>query len=291
MDCPSGSVVWPLGQTFVTEGQSITYSCNIGFTMNTLAVNSITCQSDGTLSATLANQNIECFAMCNTIPTVTGATATVSGQTPVTPIDYNTQVDYTCSSEYSPSTVQSVYCGVTTIGQVDASSVACARKCSSVQTLTEGSVVWPSGQTFVTEGQSISYSCNNGFTMNTLAVNSITCQSDGTLSATLANQNIECFAVCNIIPTVTGATATVSGQTPVTPIDYNTQVDYTCSSEYSPSTVQSVYCGVVTAGQVDASSVACARKCLSVQSLTEGNVVWPVGQTFVTEGQSISYSR
>ena len=65
--------------------------------------------------------------------------------------------------------------------------------------------------------------------------------------------------MCNTIPTVTGATATVSGQTPVTPINYNTQVDYTCSSEYSPSTVQSVYCGVVTAGQVDASSVACAR--------------------------------
>ena len=65
--------------------------------------------------------------------------------------------------------------------------------------------------------------------------------------------------MCNTIPTITGATATVSGQTPVTPINYNTQVDYTCSSEYSPSTVQSVYCGVVTAGQVDASSVACAR--------------------------------
>ena len=65
--------------------------------------------------------------------------------------------------------------------------------------------------------------------------------------------------MCSIIPTVTGATATVSGQTPVTPINYNTQVDYTCSSDYSPSTVQSVYCGVVTAGQVDASSVACAR--------------------------------
>ena len=65
--------------------------------------------------------------------------------------------------------------------------------------------------------------------------------------------------VCNIIPTVTGATATINSQTPVPPINYNTQVDYTCSSEYSPSTVQSVYCGVVTAGQVDASSVACAR--------------------------------
>ena len=67
------------------------------------------------------------------------------------------------------------------------------------------------------------------------------------------------YKVCSSIPTLNGATATVSGQTPVTPINYNTQVDYTCSSEYSPSTVQSVYCGVVTAGQVDASSVACAR--------------------------------
>ena len=64
---------------------------------------------------------------CSTIPTVTGATATVNGQTPVTPIDYNTQVDYTCNSGYSPNTVQSVKCGVTTAGQVDVSGVACAR--------------------------------------------------------------------------------------------------------------------------------------------------------------------
>ena len=64
---------------------------------------------------------------CSTIPTVTGATAAVNGQTPVTPITYNTQVDYTCNSGYSPNTVQSVKCGVTTAGQVDVSGVACAR--------------------------------------------------------------------------------------------------------------------------------------------------------------------
>ena len=66
-------------------------------------------------------------------------------------------------------------------------------ECQSPEPLNNGNVIWPTtDEEYVTVGQSISYSCSSGFTMNPMAVNNINCQSDGTFSSTLASQNIKC---------------------------------------------------------------------------------------------------
>ena len=58
-----GSVNWPVnGLEQVLAGEHVTYSCDGGFTMAAEAVNRIDCNYDGTLSGTLASQNIRCNA-------------------------------------------------------------------------------------------------------------------------------------------------------------------------------------------------------------------------------------
>ena len=60
--------------------------------------------------------------------------------------------------------------------------------------LNDGSVDWQiAGLEWVLDGESISYSCNNGFTMDAGADNQIDCQSDGTFSGTLSSKNIQCI--------------------------------------------------------------------------------------------------
>ena len=44
----------------VVEGQSISYSCDLGFEMDAGADNQLDCQSGGTLSGTLSSKNIQC---------------------------------------------------------------------------------------------------------------------------------------------------------------------------------------------------------------------------------------
>ena len=65
--------------------------------------------------------------------------------------------------------------------------------CYGLPILKYGSIDWPiAGLEMVLEGQSISYSCNNGFKMDAGADNQIYCRSDGTLSGTLSSKNIQC---------------------------------------------------------------------------------------------------
>jgi len=80
-------------------------------------------------------------------------------------------------------------------GTFGATAPVCKKRCDA-PALTYGSINYPiAGLEMVLEGQSISYSCDNGFSMDAMADNLLECQSDGTLSGTLASKNIQCSSI------------------------------------------------------------------------------------------------